>query len=96
IDQVQSVQILRPNLLQNLLNVGSARITTASRAGVLLFDYIRDPEAVEETINKLRERVKAIDAGRAQAVMRASIEEHFQAQPAYKKVVDPTSVQTVA
>jgi CRP-like cAMP-binding protein len=89
IDQVQSVQIVRPNLLQTLLNVGTARITTASRAGVLLFDFIHDPKAVEETINKLRQRVLAMDAGRVQASMRASIEEHFEAPPAYKKVTEP-------
>lgn len=86
IDQVQSVEILRPNLLQNILNVGNAKITTASRAGVLLFDYIRDPKIVEETINKLRQRVRAMDAGREQAIMRASIEEHFQAPPALSRV----------
>ena len=92
IDQVQSVEILRPNLLQNILNVGSAKITTASRSGVLIFDFIRDPRVVEETINKLRQRVRAIDAGRVQAVMRSSIEEHFEIPPAYEKVVDPDAV----
>ncbi len=94
IDQVQSVEILRPNLLQTMLNVGSAKITTASRSGVLIFDFIRDPKVVEETINKLRQRVQAIDAGRVQAVMRTSIEEHFEAPPAYEKVVDPDALET--
>lgn len=88
IDQVQSVEILRPSLLQNLLNVGSARVTTASRAGILLFDFINDPREVEQTINRLRQRVRAMDAGREQAVMRASIEEHFEAPPAFEKVKD--------
>lgn len=96
IDQVQSVEILRPNLLQNLLNVGSARITTASRSGVLTFDFIREPKAVEETINKLRQRVQAMDAGRVQAAMRRSIEEHFDVPPAYEKVVDPDLIQRAA
>lgn len=95
IDQIQSVEILRPNLFQNLLNVGSAKITTASRTGILLFDFIHDPKIVEETINKLRQRVQAIDAGRVQAVMRSSIEEHFDAPPAYKKVVDPDAIAQV-
>jgi CRP-like cAMP-binding protein len=94
IDQVQSVEILRPNLFQTLLNVGNAKITTASRAGVLNFDYIHDPKVVEETINKLRQRVRAMDAGRVQAVMRSSIEEHFDAPPAYKRVSDPEVLQT--
>jgi CRP-like cAMP-binding protein len=92
IDQVQSVEILRPSLLQNLLNVGSARITTASRAGILLFDFINEPRVVEETINRLRQRVIAMDAGRVQAVMRASIEEHFEAPPAFEKVKDPDAL----
>ncbi|MFZ0544547.1 MAG: cyclic nucleotide-binding domain-containing protein [Candidatus Promineifilaceae bacterium] len=94
IDQIQSVEILRPSLIQTLLNVGSARITTASRAGVLIFDFIDDPKAVEETINKLRQRVLAIDAGRVQAVMRASIEEHFEVPPAFEKVKDPDATPT--
>ena len=93
IDQIQSVEILRPSLLQNLFNVGSAKITTASRAGVLLFDFINDPKVVVQTINRLQQRVTAMDAGRVQAVMRASIEEHFEAPPAFEKVKDPDAIQ---
>lgn len=93
LDQVQSVEILRPNFLQTLLNVGTARITTAASAGVLLFDFIADPKVVEETINRLRQLVQAIDAGREQAVMRESIEDHFESPPAFQKVEEREGVR---
>jgi CRP-like cAMP-binding protein/membrane protein YdbS with pleckstrin-like domain len=92
IDQVQSVEILRPNLLHTLLNTGTAKITTAAQSGIILFDFIDDPTIVKNIINTLRERVRAMDAGRAQAVMRASIEEHFEAPPILNKVQDPNSL----
>lgn len=88
IDQIQSVEVEKPNLLATILNTGTARITTAAQAGVLLFDYIDDPAIVRSTINRLREQVRAMDAGRAQAAMRASVEQHFQAQPAYARVAE--------
>lgn len=96
IDKVQSVEILRPNLFQTLLNVGSAKITTAAREGTLIFDFIDDPKVVEETINKLRQRVQAMDAGRVQAVMRRSIEDHFEVPPAIEKVTDPDAQSSMA
>jgi uncharacterized membrane protein YdbT with pleckstrin-like domain len=89
IDQVQSVEILKPGLLATVFNVGTARVTTAAHSGIVLFDYINDPGEVEEIVNRLREQVQALDAGRAQATMRASLEEHFEAAPPFKEVEDP-------
>lgn len=89
IDQVQSVEILKPSLLANTLNVGAARVTTAAQAGVIMFDYIHNPEIVEQIISLNREQVQAVDAGRAQMTMRSSVEEHFEASPAYRKVEEP-------
>jgi uncharacterized membrane protein YdbT with pleckstrin-like domain len=86
IDQVQSVEIERPGLLATLLNVGTARITTAAQASAIRFDFINNPNEVKEIINRLREQVKTLDAGRAQAAMRASLEEHFETEPAYETV----------
>jgi CRP-like cAMP-binding protein/uncharacterized membrane protein YdbT with pleckstrin-like domain len=88
IDQVQSVEIERPSLIATILNIGTARVTTAAQSGIVLFDYIDDPDEVEEIINRLREHVQALDAGRAQATMRASLEEHFGAPPPYKHIED--------
>ena len=88
IDQIQSVEVERPSLLATLSNTGTARITTASQKGSIIFDFIDDPEQVEQIINELRERVRAVDAGRSQALMRASVEEHFNAKPAYSPVLE--------
>jgi uncharacterized membrane protein YdbT with pleckstrin-like domain len=88
IDQVQSVEVERPSLLATILNVGTARVTTAAQSGIVLFDYIDDPDDVEEIVNQLREQVQALDAGRAQATMRASLEEHFEAPPPFTEVED--------
>lgn len=91
IDQVQSVEVLKPNLLANLLNLGTARVTTASATGVILFDYIDDPNEVEAILNRLRTLVMAMDYGRTQATMRASVEGHFQAEAPLVKVTDPAA-----
>ena len=88
IDQIQSVEIERPNLLANLFNFGTARITTAAQVGIVYFDNIDNPGRVQEIINELRQRVRTLDAGRAQATMRQSVESHFQVTPSYYKVED--------
>jgi CRP-like cAMP-binding protein len=86
IDQIQSVEVERPSFVANLFDYGTARVTTAAQAGAIRFDSIDDPGQVEETLNRLRQRVQAMDAGRAQATMRAAIEGHFQVLPAYQSV----------
>ncbi|HEX6387717.1 MAG TPA: PH domain-containing protein, partial [Anaerolineae bacterium] len=88
IDQIQSVEIERPNLLANLLNFGTARITTAAQVAIVYFDNIDNPGLVQEIINELRERVRTLDAGRAQATMRQSLESHFEVQPSLHEVED--------
>ncbi len=86
IDQVQSVEIDKPTLLANLLGVGTARVTTASQLGTLYFDFIDEPDRVAQTLNELRARVRSLDAGRVQAVMRASLESHFNVPPPFTAV----------
>lgn len=95
LDQVQSVEIIRPNLLSNLLNVGSARITTAATVAVLLFDYIDDPELVKDGINRLRHDVEILDAARAQQSMRRTVEEHFNVLPAVTAFDEPDEDEEV-
>ncbi|MGB3716693.1 MAG: cyclic nucleotide-binding domain-containing protein [Candidatus Promineifilaceae bacterium] len=85
IDQVQSVEVETPDLRAHILNTGTARVTTAAQAGVIRFDHIDNPNEVKEIINRLREQVKATDAGRTQTAIRASLEEHFQTTPAISR-----------
>jgi CRP-like cAMP-binding protein/membrane protein YdbS with pleckstrin-like domain len=84
IKQVQSAEILKPTLLANLFNIGSARVTTAAQKGVILFDNIDDPIIVKETLNRLSGRVQQLNAGEAQLAMRHSIESHFLLPPSYR------------
>ncbi|MDX1613713.1 MAG: cyclic nucleotide-binding domain-containing protein [Candidatus Promineifilaceae bacterium] len=88
LDQVQSVEIEKPSLLANLLDLGTARITTASQSSVLMFDFIDDPRLVKQTINRLREHVQALDAGRELSTMRNALEEYFQTPAAVSPVSD--------
>ena len=81
IKKVQSVEILKPTLIANLFKIGSARITTAAQKGIIIFDNIDDPRLVQETLNRLTSRVRALDEGEAQAVMRQSLENHFEISP---------------
>lgn len=86
IDQVQSVEVEKPNLLSTLLNVGTVRITTAAHTGILYFDYIDDPIVVRDTISRLRQLVRELDAGREQATLRDVLEGHFQVGEAITEV----------
>jgi hypothetical protein len=77
ISQVQTVEVLRPSLLANLFNIGSARVTTAAVAGSVLFDNIDDPGAVKDVIQRLTGQYKSLESAQTQAVMRQTIEKHF-------------------
>jgi membrane protein YdbS with pleckstrin-like domain len=81
IKQVQSVEILKPTLIANLFKIGSARVTTAAQKGIILFDNVDSPRQVQETLNHLTSRVRALDEGEAQSVMRQSLESHFDLPP---------------
>lgn len=91
IDQIQSVEIDRPNFISNLLNFGTARITTAAAVGVVYFDNIDNPRRVQHTLTELRQRVQELDEGRAQSRMRRSVESHFQLRPNLEPIVDETA-----
>jgi CRP-like cAMP-binding protein len=95
IGQVQSVSAIKPSFITNLLNLGTARITTASYAGTIFFDNIDDPKTVEQTLNRLRRRVQELDAGREQAVMRASVERHFHTDTGVKKVEEAADPEEI-
>ncbi|HZD11725.1 MAG TPA: cyclic nucleotide-binding domain-containing protein [Candidatus Binatia bacterium] len=88
VDQVQSVEVDKPNLLAHLLDIGTARITTAAQSGVIYFDYIDEPGVVRETLTRLQQRVRELDAGREQALMRESLEQHFEANAPFVAVED--------
>ena len=60
IGQVQTVEVLKPSLLANLFNVGSARVTTAAVAGNVLFDNIDRPVKVKDVLER---HAQAIDNG---------------------------------
>lgn len=81
IGQVQTVEILKPSLLANLFNIGTARVTTAAVAGVVLFDNIDDPRAVKTTLQRLTGQYKSLESAQTQAAMRQSIENHFGLDP---------------
>ncbi len=89
VDQVQSVEIEKPNLIANLFDIGTARITTAAQASVIYFDYIDDPIVVRDTLTRLQQRVRELDAGREQSLMRESLERHFEADTPLVEVEEP-------
>lgn len=81
ISQVQTVEILKPSLLANLLNIGTAQVTTAAVAGRVLFDNIDNPLQVKETLDRLSSQYRAFEGAQTQAVLRQSIENHFGMDP---------------
>lgn len=86
IDQIQSVSIDKPTLLANMLKYGTARITTASQFGVILFDSISSPTEVKTTLDRLTRQVKTLDASREQTMVRKSIEDYFQLKQGYTRI----------
>jgi uncharacterized membrane protein YdbT with pleckstrin-like domain len=89
VKQVQSVEILKPSLIATIFKIGSARVTTAAQKGVIIFDNISDPKRVEEALNRLTSRVKALNVGESQTIMRQSLESHFDLPPPYRPYVPP-------
>ncbi len=81
ISQVQTVEILKPSFLANLFNIGTARVTTAAVAGIVLFDNIDNPIAVKNILERLSGQYKSLESAQTQAVMRQSIEKHFGLDP---------------
>ncbi|MEM7119032.1 MAG: PH domain-containing protein [Chloroflexota bacterium] len=86
VHQIQSVGIAKPNFWANLLNIGTARITTASRFGTILFDNIDNPLQVKDVYERLNKRGRNLDEAREQMSMRETIEGHFSVEPAYRPV----------
>lgn len=91
VDQIQSTTITRPNLISNLLNLGTARIMSASASagGSIIFNYIQNPDEVTKTINNLRARSRELRTGQEQALLRNTLEQHFNIAPPYKPVGEP-------
>lgn len=79
IGRVQSVEIDTPNLFSTILSLGTARVTTAALS-VLYFDYLNHPGRVKDTLDRLREAQKSIDAGKFKSTMRKSVENYFKVQ----------------
>ena len=77
IGQVQTVEVLKPSLLANAFNVGSARVTTAAVTGNVLFDYIDNPLKVKDVLERLTGLYRSVESAQTQAMMRQSLEKHF-------------------
>lgn len=94
IGQIQTVEILKPSFFANFFNIGTARVTTAAIAGVILFDNIDDPGAVKQTLDRLTGQYKSLESAQTQAVMRQSIEKHFGLRPQLTSTEDGTAPPT--
>lgn len=95
ISQVQTVEILKPTFLANLFNIGSARVTTAAIAGVILFDNIDNPIAVKTVLDRLTGQYKSMESAQTQAVMRQSIEKHFGLNPQLTTTEDTVTASPI-
>jgi uncharacterized membrane protein YdbT with pleckstrin-like domain/CRP-like cAMP-binding protein len=94
-DQIQSVSTSQPNLISKLLGLGTARITSAAATGgTIVFDYISEPRRVEEAISRLQRRVREIDVGQQQTLMRQTLTSHFNIDTQYKPAQAEESGET--
>lgn len=81
VSQIQTVEVLKPSLIANILNIGSAIVTTSAIADRVLFDNIDDPLAVKTILERLTRQYQSIESAQSQAVLRQAIERHFGAEP---------------
>lgn len=94
VSQVQSVEVLKPSLINNIFDIGSARVTTASAVGVVLFDNIDDPRLVKQTLDRLSGRVRSLNAAQELQAMRQSLEQHFEIDPYLREVASDADGST--
>lgn len=95
ITRIQTVEILKPSLLAQLFNIGSARVTTAAFAGSVLFDNIDNPGEVRDILQRLVSQHKEIESAQTQAAFRQSIESHFGLGPhlALMDTTEPAAIR---
>ncbi|MEM8858158.1 MAG: cyclic nucleotide-binding domain-containing protein [Chloroflexota bacterium] len=86
ISKVQSIAIEKSNFLQKWFNVGTAQITTAAQDTVVYFDYIDQPEQVEQAIVEVQSTYSSLEMGKRRAEMRAVIHSHFGVNEGIQKV----------
>jgi uncharacterized membrane protein YdbT with pleckstrin-like domain len=89
LSDVQSVTVLKPNFIANLLKVGSASITTAAQSKVIYFDFIDDPKAVEREIQRISLIQGQRSASQKRAALRNAIEDYFNVPKALEEVKPP-------
>ncbi len=78
LDRVQSVTVLRPNLLETVLGVGSVRVTTGAQDVGLIFDKIRHPQEAETALFRVRQQGSSLEAGRNREALREALEQYYQ------------------
>ncbi|MCA9949250.1 MAG: cyclic nucleotide-binding domain-containing protein [Anaerolineales bacterium] len=86
IEQIQSVEVVKPTLTSNIFDIGTVRITTAAMVGMMQFDNIDNPIEVKETLERLQRHVRDFDVALSQTKMRQSVEEHFKVGLGYEVV----------
>lgn len=86
INKVQTVNSKKDGLINNMLNIGTAEITTAAQSAVLYFDFINNPEQVEAAIQKIREAEKQIGKSRVKAAMRSTVDSHFKIDSGVREI----------
>jgi uncharacterized membrane protein YdbT with pleckstrin-like domain len=86
INKVQSISIEKSNFLQKWFNVGTAQITTAAQGSVLYFDYVDNPEEVEQAIQTVLQSYSLLAKGQRRAEMRSIINNHYGVSGKIKKI----------
>ena len=86
LDQIQSIRVQTPSIVETMLGVGTVRVSTASQAQGLVFDNIGNPKEVEETLTRIRQREKSLDDGRTRAAVREALEDYFKVPDQVERV----------
>ena len=90
LDRVQSVSIVKPDLLETLLNIGTLRITTGAQEAPVVFDLVRNPRAAQEALARVRQAGSTLESGRSREALRQSLEQYFTVAPPLAEVQDET------
>lgn len=86
LDRVQSITVVKPNVLETLLNIGTLRVTTGAQEAALVFDRVRNPQGAADALTRVRRASSNVESGRSREALRQSLEQYFNVAPPLAEV----------
>lgn len=86
LDRVQSITVVKPNVLETVLNIGTLRVTTGAQEAALVFDRVRNPQGAAGALTRVQRASSNVESGRSREALRQSLEQYFNVAPPLAEV----------